>query len=232
MFVEDLSAKKIITEGKSYICQSGYGRIIAKEEKELLEKICEKIGVLDGEITLKNLEFLIPYLNKIDKINVFDDGSISIRTNDFEVYEKLKGKVNVIVDGVILRGSVPKWYFDIITSILDKREIEEIKCDYEDGCYVKIDLSMNRELALQELRKRVSDDRVFAQIITNINGYMLKVCNERGCFVYHGSCRQRAGDLAEIFGGDYLSYYPETCNSNIKDLEKILKEKGIEVIPY
>lgn len=228
----DLSFKKVITEGNSYVCQGEYGRIVATEtEKELLEKICSKVDILQGETTLKNLEFLIPYLDKIDEINIFDD-EVSIRTNDFDVYMELGDKAIVNVDGIFLRGNVPKWYFDIIVKILDKREIEEIKCDSDDGCYVKIDLAANREIALQEIRKRINDDKIFANVIANINGYMLKVCNENGCFVYHGSCRGRAGDLAEIFGGDYLMYYPETCGSNIKEMEQFLKERGIEIIPY
>lgn len=227
----DLSFKKIITEGNSYICQGKYGRIIATEtEKEPLEKICSKVGMLEGETTLKNLEFLIPYLDKIDEINIHDD-KVSLRTSDFDVYMKLKDNAIVNVDGIFLRGNVPKWYFDTITQILDKREIEEIKCD-DDGCYVKINLAANREIALQEIRKRINDDKIFARVIANINGYMLRVCNENGCFVYYGSCRGRAEDLAEIFGGDYLTYYPETCGSDIKEVEQFLKEKGIEIIPY
>lgn len=227
----ELSSKKFTSEGNSYICQTESGRIVATEtEKELLEKICSKIDVLEGETTLKNLEFLIPYLDKINKINILDD-KVSIRTNDFDVYTELEDKAIVNVDGIFLRGDVPKWYFDTVTRILDKREIEEIRCDVDD-CYIKINLAANREIALQEIRKRINDDKMFVRVITNINGYMLKVCNESGCFVYFGGCRTRAEDLAEIFGGDYLTYYPETCGSDIKEMEQFLKEKGIEIIPY
>lgn len=223
--------KKVITEGNSYICEGSNGRIIATEtEKEPLEKICSKVDMLEGETTLKNVEFLIPYLDKIDEVNVLHD-KVSIRTNDFDVYMELGDKANVNVDGVFLRGYVPKWYFDTITQILDKREIEEIKCDV-DGCYIMISLGANREIAFQEIRKRINDEKIFVSVIANINGYMLRVCNENGCFVYFGGCRERAGDLAEIFGGDYLTYYPETCGSDIKEMEKFLKEKGIEIIPY
>jgi len=207
-----------------------------------------------SEIPVDALETLSPLLEKIDFERSLGNINSAVLTELVDFKDDIK---RIYVEGletfvetdypqkIMFNVSYPLKliYKDVIIEdeLVNLTELEDLLSNNQDlkiisvrsvggKNYYKVEKE-NLEgdfMSIYDLYEKLGRDKnLLLRVVLNLNGY--KVVDEKTKKEYSGSCRKRAEDLSSILGGSYLDYYPETCESNVKELQNEIKKYGLRI---